>query len=53
MKDWRTSIIGIVVLAVGILHALQAKQIDAESMGMFSGGVGLILAADGNKPENK
>jgi hypothetical protein len=46
MKDWRTTVVGLIVIAVGAIHALQAKAIDSVTMGMLSGGVGLILAKD-------
>ena len=46
MKDWRTTVVGLIVIAVGAIHALQAQAIDSVTTGMFTAGVGLILAKD-------
>lgn len=41
--------VGLIVVGVGILHAIQAKTFDPESTGMLTAGVGLILAQDAKK----
>jgi Na+/phosphate symporter len=46
MKDWKTSVVGLVVIGVGVIHLLVLKKTDAETLGMLSAGVGLILSKD-------
>jgi len=46
MKNWRTTLVGLIVIAVGVVHLYVAKQADAEGLGMLTSGVGLILAKD-------
>jgi hypothetical protein len=46
IKDWKTTIVGLIVVLVGVGHMLQSGQMDATSMSILTGGVGLILAAD-------
>lgn len=47
MKDWKTTLVGLIVIAVGVVHLLAAKRADAAGLGMLTSGVGLILAKDG------
>ena len=46
MRDWKTSLVCLCGIAGGVLHALEAHEVDAEAMGEFTAGVGLILAKD-------
>jgi hypothetical protein len=48
IKNWKTTIIGLIVIGVGVIHALHAHAIDSEALAEFSSGAGLIMASDGN-----
>jgi len=46
MKDWKTTLVGAVVIAIGALHCFKSGTLDAESLGLLTAGAGLICAKD-------
>ncbi len=53
LNNWKTSIIGILLMGAGIYTGLTAKQSWAESGPIILAGVGLIFSKDAGKtPEN-
>jgi hypothetical protein len=53
MKNWQTSLVGVLVIGVGVVHSIVAHKVDAEAMGMMTAGVGLTLSADAQKPKRR
>lgn len=49
INDWKTTLVGLIIVLVGVGQMIQAGHVDAASIGTMTAGVGLILAADSKK----
>lgn len=49
IKNWETSTMGILMIALAGLRVYSSGNIDLDTTGMIAGGVGLLRAKDGNK----
>lgn len=49
MNDLKTTIIGLVLIAVGAILAIQAKKATPESIAVLTTGAGFFVAADSKK----
>ncbi len=50
-RNWKTTVFGILMLAISgfTIYNDPAKATDPQTMGGIAGGIGLILAKDGDK----
>lgn len=49
MKDPKTSIVGLVLIACGAFLVCQAKHVTPDALAVISAGAGFIAAADSKK----